>query len=72
MAILVILLLVAWAPWMDNKAVHDKVFKERANIDGTIDRQTGELICDYDVIWFPFGRSVASCEGSDFVWFWET
>ena len=67
---LVVLLLSACAPWMDNQAIHDRVFKERARIDGTIDRQTGELICDYNVMWFPFGRYVASCEGGYFVTFW--
>lgn len=66
-----VLLLLAWAPWMDNKAIHDKVFEERARIDGTIDKQTGELICDYNVMWFPFGRYVASCEGGYFVTFWN-
>ena len=68
---LVILLLLAWAPWLNNKAIHDKVFEERARIDGTIDRQTSELICDYGVMWFPFGRWVASCEGGYFVIFWN-
>ena len=64
------LLLLAWAPWMNNWAIHDKVFEERARIDGTIDRQTGEVICDYNVMWFPFGRMVGSCEGGYFVTFW--
>lgn len=68
--LLVLLTLLAWAPWMDNQAIHDKVFKERALIDGTIDKQTGELICDYNVMWFPFGRYIASCEGGYFVAFW--
>lgn len=63
-------IVLAWAPWMDNKAAHDRVFEERARIDGTIDKQTGELICDYKVSWFPFGRWVASCEGGYFVTFW--
>jgi len=63
-------IVLAWAPWMDDKTVHDKVFEERARIDGTIDKQTGELICDYEVSWFPFGRWVASCEGGYFVTFW--
>jgi len=67
---LLVLLLLAWAPWMDDKAIHDKVFEERARIDGTIDKRTGELICDYKVAWFPFGRWVASCEGGYFVTFW--
>lgn len=69
-AILLILFLLAWAPWLDNQAIHDKVFQERAHIDGTIDKQTGALICDYKVMWFPFGRWVASCEGGYFVSFW--
>ena len=67
---LLVLVLLAWAPWMDDKAIHDRVFEERARIDGTIDKQTGELICDYTVAWFPFGRWVASCEGGYFVTFW--
>jgi hypothetical protein len=67
---LLILLLFAWAPWMDDQAIHDQVFEERARIDGTIDKQTGELICDYKVTWVPFGRWVASCEGGYFVTFW--
>lgn len=67
---LLVLSLLAWAPWMDNKAIHDKVFEERAKIDGTIDGQTGDLICDYNVTWFPFGRWVASCEGGYYVSFW--
>jgi len=68
--LLLVLFLMAWAPWMDDAAIHDKVFEERARIDGTIDKQTGELICDYSVGWFPFGRWVASCEGGYFVTFW--
>lgn len=69
-AIFLIFLLLAWAPWMDNQAIHDMVFEERAGIDGTIDRETGELICDYEVVWAPFGRWVASCEGGYFVTFY--
>ena len=61
------LLLLTWAPWLDDQAIQDKIFQERANIDGTIDKQTGELICDYKVGWWPFGRYVASCEGGYFV-----
>lgn len=67
---IIVLMLLAWAPWMADKAIHDKVFEEKAWIDGTIDKQTGELICDYTVSWFPFGRWVASCEGGYFVTFW--
>lgn len=27
-------------------------------------------MCDYNVMWFPFGRWVASCEGGYYVIFW--
>ena len=67
---ILILFLLVWAPSMDNQAIHDKVFQEKAHKDGTIDRNTGELICDYNVNWFPFGRYVASCEGGYFVTFY--
>ena len=71
-AILTILIffLLLWAPWMNNGKIHDKVFQERAGIDGTIDKKTSELICDYNVMWFPFGRYVASCEGGYYVTFY--
>ena len=69
-AIALFLLLFAWAPWLNDQTIHDKVFQERAHIDGTIDKQTGELICDYKVGWLPFGRYAASCEGGYFVTFW--
>ena len=69
-AALLVIFILAWAPWMNNKKIHDKVFEEKAKIDGTIDRQTGELICDYSVRWFPFGRTVGGCEGGYFVTFW--
>ncbi|MBU0619499.1 MAG: hypothetical protein V1768_04085 [Patescibacteria group bacterium] len=67
---LVVLLLFAWAPWMDDQAIYDRVFQEKAGIDGTIDKQTGKLICDYSIMWFPFEKYVASCEGGYFVTFW--
>jgi hypothetical protein len=67
---LVLIVLFVWAPWMDDEAILDKVFEEKALTDGTIDKQTGELICDYTVSWLPFGRWVASCEGGYFVTFW--
>lgn len=67
-----LILLAAWAPWMNDQAIHDRILKERGIIDGTIDKETGELICDYKVNWFPFGRYVASCEGGYFVTFYES
>lgn len=69
-ALVLILVLLAWAPWIDNQAIHDKVFQERAHMDGTVDKETGELICEYNVGWFPFGRYAASCEGGYVVTFW--
>ena len=68
-AVLVLLLLV-WAPWMNNQEIHERVLQEKARTDGTVDGETGELICDYNVMWFPFGRWVASCEGGYFVTFY--
>ena len=68
--VLILLSLLAWAPWLNNQAIHDRVFQERAAIDGTIDNETGELICDYNVMWFPFGRYVASCESGYFITFY--
>ena len=65
-----LVVIFARAPWLDNQSLHDKVFEERAEIDGTIDKYTGELICDYNVMWAPFGRWVASCEGGYYVTFW--
>ena len=53
------------------------VFREKAEKDGTMGWVTMPdgsaeymLICDYEVHWVPFGRWVASCEGSYFVTFW--
>ena len=92
--VLLIVLLLAWAPWMDNQAIHDKVLKERGWKDGTITTpehfenlpdevlqemleesrekgvEDGILICDYNVMWAPFGRWVASCEGGYYVTFY--
>ena len=35
-ALLLILLLLAWAPWLNNKEIHDRVLKEKGWKDGTI------------------------------------
>lgn len=69
LTVLLVILLLALAPWMDNKAIHDQVLRERGKIDGTINKG-GDLICDYKVMWFPFGRYVASCEGGWYVTFY--
>jgi len=75
--ILLVLMGLAWAPWMDDQAIHDRVFQEKAHHDGTMGwvihpngTQEYTLICDYKVMWVPFGRWVASCEGGYFVTFW--
>ncbi len=72
------LVVFAWAPWLDDKEVHDMVFREKAHKDGTMGWVTlpngtrvYTLVCDYDVKWAPFGRWVASCEGGYYVTFWE-
>jgi hypothetical protein len=65
----VVLALLVLAPWMDNQASHDMVLEEKGPLDGTIDRE-GNMICDYNVMWFPFGRWVVSCEGGWFVTFY--
>lgn len=74
---LLVLMLLAWDPWIDNQAIHDRVFQEKAHKDGTMGwviypngTKQYELICDYKVMWFPFGRWVASCEGGYYVTFW--
>ena len=74
---LLLLLLTLWAPWLNAKEIHDKVFKEKAHKDGSYGwviypdgSKRYELICDYKVMWAPFGRWVASCEGAYYVTFW--
>jgi hypothetical protein len=66
--VLLVVLLLTWAPWL-NDEVHDRVFQEKSHKDGTMGwviypdgSKKYELICDYTVMWFPFGRWVASCE----------
>jgi hypothetical protein len=65
----VALLLLVVAPWMDSQAIHDLVLENKGRTDGTIDSE-GKLICDYNVMWVPFGRVAVSCEGGWFVTFW--
>jgi hypothetical protein len=75
--LIVVILILAWAPWIDDEEIHDRVLRERAHIDGTMGWLTQPdgskvytLICDYEVHWAPFGRWVASCEGGYYVTFW--
>ena len=75
--VILISVILTWAPWLNDKEIHDKVFQEKAQKEGTYDwviypngTKQYELICDYNVMWFPFGRWVVSCEGGYFVTFW--
>jgi hypothetical protein len=64
-----ILAFLALAPWINNNEVHDTILQQKGHIDGTVDSE-GNMICDYNVSWIPFGRWVASCEGGWFVTFY--
>jgi hypothetical protein len=63
------IVMLCWSPWLNNQKLHDKVLEEGGRRDGTIDKY-GNLVCDYKVTWFPFGRWVGSCEGAYYVTFW--
>ncbi len=87
-----VLLVLLWAPWLDDGEIRERILKERGRVDGTVvplevfentsefqrllERsremgvENGILLCDYRVMWFPFGRYVASCEGGYYVTFW--
>jgi hypothetical protein len=67
--IAILLLILLWAPWMNDKQIHHKVLIEKGKIDHTVN-ESGEIICDYNVTWAPFGRMVGSCEGAHYVSFW--
>lgn len=63
---------------MNDQNIHDMVFREKAHIDGTLGwvrypngTDIYTMICDYHVVWCPFGRWVASCEGGYYVTFWN-
>lgn len=65
----IIMILLAWSPWLNNEKIYQETYDERADIDGTIDPYTGSLVCDYSVTWVPFGRKISSCEAVYFVTF---
>lgn len=67
--IILIIILLAWSPWLNNKSLHDKILMTKAKIDGTMGND-GTILCDYNIIWVPFGRWIASCEGGYFVTFY--
>jgi|GEM_PF-7032121 len=65
--ILAFIVLLAWAPWMDDQEVYNKVVQH--NPDGV---KGAEDICGQPLTvgWFPFGRYVGNCEIGYFVTFW--
>jgi len=63
---------------MNEKEIHDMVFREKAYVDGTMGwviyangTEIYQIICDYNVGWVPFGRWVASCERGYYITFWN-
>jgi len=68
--IIVIFVLLVTAPWMNKQIIHDNVLQQHGKIDGSVDKND-KIICDYEVMWLPFGRFVASCEGGHFVPFFK-
>jgi len=76
-AFMLISFILTWAPWLDDEEIHDRVFREKAHKDGTYGwviypngTKQYELICDYKLSYFPYGRWVGSCEGAYYVTFW--
>lgn len=69
-SIIIIVVFLTWAPWINNQSVHDWALQNWGKIDGTIDKN-GNLVCDYKVMWMPFGRYLASCEGGYYRPFWR-
>lgn len=61
-----VLVLLAIAPWMNNKSIQNDILQKYGRQDGSIDKN-GNLFCDYEAMWLPFGRWVVSCEGGYFV-----
>lgn len=68
LSVILLLVVVAWAPWMDNDSVQNFVVNAYGTKDGTV--QYGKVVCEYSVRWVPFGRLAVSCEGGHFVPFW--
>lgn len=60
-----IILVLAWAPWMDDEKTKEKVLSAHPDLRGMFQ----ECPEPY-VIWFPFGRWVGNCEGGWIITFW--
>ena len=69
--VIVAIILLAIAPWMNNEKIKETITQEKGKINHTVD-ENGNLICEYKISWFPFGRSASSCEGGPyFIGFWN-
>ena len=55
----IILLFLAWAPWMNDEKLTKWAIEKRAPIDGTR-LEDGSILCEYNSMWMPFGRWIAS------------
>ena len=73
-SVVLILSILAWSPWINDKEIHNKLLREKAHIDGTFGRviypdgtEKYELICDYKIEWAPFDRIAISCEGMYYI-----
>lgn len=67
--VLILCSVLSWSPWLDSRAVKEKVLREKGRSGGTISPD-GTVICDYTVMRIPFGRWVTNCEGGWVVTFW--
>ncbi|ABL78370.1 hypothetical protein [Thermofilum pendens] len=64
-----LVLLLFWAPWLDDGEVSARLLEEKGVVDGTV--RNGTVVCEYKVRWAPFGRVALSCEGGPYyVTFW--
>ena len=62
---LIVVLLFAWAPWMNNAIVKEEFLTVHPELRGFYD----ECPEPY-VLWVPFGRWVGNCEGGWIMSFW--
>ncbi len=63
--VLFLLLILAWAPWMNRESTYARV-TDKYRVIGISEGGTG---CDYQVMWAPFGRWVVNCEEGHFILF---
>jgi len=74
LAILALLVLPLWAPWMDSKGVENTtniILEAFGPLASSCYDSEGELLHDgVEVSWYPFGRHVHTCSGDFVVWMW--